>query len=100
MAVTKFGPLTRTTKTPQTEFRVDGGRFVRIFKLTKLAGDTTYTLDTGFKLATTAQVVDNTFTAISAATATPNTAAAGSLDLAVLGGGTEVFVIAEGYKHA
>jgi len=98
MAVTKIGPLLRPTTTPRKGFYADIRRPVEIYKLTKLVGDTTYSLATDFNLVKTATVFDDTFAQITAATATPSTSAPGTIDLAVLGAGTEVFVVVEGFE--
>lgn len=98
MAVTKIGPLLRSTATNRKGFYVDLRRPVEIYKLTKDAGDTTYSLATNFNKVKTATVYDDQMALIAAATATPSASAAGTIDLAVLGGGTEVFVVVEGYE--
>lgn len=101
MAVTKFGPLLRTTKTPRKGFYVDNRSPVEIYLLTKLSGDTTYSLATDFTLVKTATVYDptsSTLAQITTAVATPSTSAGGTIDLSVLGAGTQLVVVVEGYE--
>lgn len=97
MAVTKIGPLLRGTRSERKGFYVDHRTPVEIYKLTKDAGDTTYSLASNFYKAKTATVYDDQLALIAGATAVPSATAAGTIDLAVLGGGTEVFVVVEGF---
>lgn len=101
MAVTKFGPLLRTTATPRKGFYVDQRRPVEIYLLTKLTGETTYSLASNFTKVKTATVYDPTdaaLAAITTAVATPSSSAAGTIDLSVLGAGTQLIVVVEGFE--
>lgn len=101
MAVTKFGPLLRTTPTPRKGFYVDQRRPVEIYLLTKLSGDVTYSLASNFRTVKTATVYDPTdsgLAAITTAVAAPSASAAGTIDLSVLGAGTQLVVVVEGFE--
>lgn len=101
MAVTKFGPLPHSTPTPRKGYYVDLRRPVEIYLLTKLSGDTTYSLATNFTKVKTATVYDPTDAAlaqITTAVAAPSASAAATIDLSVLGAGTQLVVVVEGFE--
>lgn len=101
MAVTKFGPLLRPTPTPRKGFYADLRRPVEIYLLTKLSGDTTYSLASNFSKASVATVYDPTsatLAQITTAVASPSASAAGTIDLSVLGAGTQLVVVVEGFE--
>lgn len=101
MAVTKFGPLLRPTATARKGFYVDERRPVEVYLLTKLTGDTTYSLATNFSKVSSATVYDPTsatLAQITTAVAAPSASVAGTIDLSVLGAGTQLVVIVEGFE--
>lgn len=98
MAVTKvLIALPTTRRTANNQFRVSR-KLARIFNLTKLSGDTTYTLDTGMQSAHEVIILDDTGAVISGAAGTTGVGGAGTFSSALtgLGAGTFVTVIVIG----
>jgi hypothetical protein len=98
MAVAKVQIPAPNQNSQRPFFSVELRRPCEIYALTKLAGDTTYTLACDkIKRVTKVTVYDSTGAVIAGAT---YTVGGPSTDLAVLGGGTLVFVVIEGPRHS
>lgn len=98
MAVTAVELQEPSNPGPRKGFYVDARIACRVFALTKLTGDTTYTLVTGLDSIQAVQIADAANAAITAATWTDTPGTPGSLNLAVLGAGLLVYVYVRGTR--